>query len=264
MKFEIQKDLTLKCSSNELTLDDVAALNRTTFIEDVPVTIHCNSIHQEALLTFFKFISNVKCLNVTIYVENLDYETARAIYTFAKKNPHTLKMKLDLGEKILAFISSSIMNAEDMQDIEDHLVSGIYSKLHTLVLESRYMSYVQASKLCKALLRTQLQAVELNCYTLDDETKDYFKSQLTQWLAIKNVQFFVQGRSELAPAVIAQTRVAQNKVSIDLAPSDSNCLEKALTWLWSKMSSHDEKTENELEPDDEDANRLMPSKPHLS
>ncbi len=258
MKFEIQKDSTLKCSSYELTLNDIETLNNTQFIENTPVTIQCNKIHQEALLPFFKFVSKVKCLYVTFYVEDLDYETARAIYFFAKKNSYPLKMKLDLGEQILAFISSCVMNTLETQDIEDHLISGIYSKVHTLVLEYRSMSYIQAVKLSKALLRTQLQALDIHCYVLDEETKGYLKNQVTQWLAIPSVSFFVQDQDQLSVVPAREQSLGST------TGRKFNCFKRVLTWFWSQMP-HGEEARTEEEPDDEEANRIRSQpKPHFS
>ena len=254
MKFVIQKDSTLKCSSNKLTLDDIETLNSTHFIEDLPVTIHCNTIHQEALLPFFKFIANLKCLYITVYVEKLDYQTARAIYAFANKNVHCISLKLDLGESILAFTGARVMSTKEAKDIEDHLLSDVYPDLQMLIVECRYMTLSHAKMLCEALLQRKLQAVEISCYTLDDETKHYLKAQLTQWLVIPSVSFSVHKQNQLIP-------IQREKVE-----SEPNCFKKALTWVWSKMCSEPDEAGNEAELIDEEANnRLMPpSKPHLS
>jgi hypothetical protein len=264
VKCEIQKDLTLKCSSHELTIDDIEELNRTHFTEDVPVTIHCNKINQAALIPFFTFIRNLQCLYINVYVEDLDYETARAICAFAKKNRHALTIKLDLGEKLLAFISSKVMSHSEAQDIEDHLISGIYSKLHTLVLEYRSMSYIQAVKLAKALLRTQLKALEMYCYTLDTETTIYLKSQLTLWLNIPNVTFFVQAQDQLQPVTPPVEPVAQpaEQERVENTTMEVNCLETMLTWVWSKMPILGfQESDDDLE--DEEINRRRQHKPHF-
>lgn len=247
MKFAIQKDSALKCSSDELTIDDINTLNTTHFIEDLPVTIHCDTIHQEALLPFFTFIAHLKCLYITVYVERLDYQTARAIHSFANKNDHCITLKLDLGEQLLAFISSKNMINDDAQDIEDHLLSDVYPNLQMLVVECRYMTYKQAKKLCEALIKRNLKAVEINCRTLDEETKDYLNAQLTHWLVIPSVSFFVNKQNQLAPVITNE--------NIESEPS---CFEKALTWLWSKVITVPG-------PINEEAQSLRPpAKPHLS
>lgn len=251
MKFEMQPDGSLICKCEELTVDEVEMLKATAFVEDVPVNFHSGTITQEALIPFFRFFSTLKCLYITLYFENLDLETARVIYQVAKQNHRPLKMQLDLGEKILAFICAAVLSPQEAQDIEDHLLSGVYKNLHTLVIEQRSMTYAQAIKLLRALRPVSLKSLEISCEWLDEATKDYIKKGLIQQQSIPTVTFLIKDIVQFAvieePVIepsVPLKPVVQSAVEPVVDPvvqldaesfSEPHCLRRALTWMWSKI-----------------------------
>ncbi|MGE3317916.1 MAG: hypothetical protein AB7I18_01360 [Candidatus Berkiella sp.] len=241
MKFEHLENI-LRCETDILTLDEMTLLNQTEFAHDVPVSFHFSEIDQQALNSFLNFISKLKCLNIKVYFETLNYETAQTICEYARKNSHTLKMKLDLGEHILAFISSQVLNNSQCQDICDHLISGVYRKLHTLIVSYRYMNYVQAISLCKALFRTSLQTVEIDNLILDNQTKEYLIQQLTTKLTIPDTHLLIGGKEQLRQesdiALEIKEDLKNTEESEGSDDEDVNCLQKALTWMLSLVTSN--------------------------
>lgn len=255
MKFEYLKDSTLKCKTDILTVEEVQELSKRKFIERVPVIIHCHDIHQQALIPFLSFISDLRCHTITIYVEKLDYQTARTICHFARQNKHALKMHLDLGEKILGFFSANELSEDEARDINDHLISGIYKKLHTLIIQYHTMKFIDASNLRNALLKAPLQSLEIRLNALEAQTKEYLKGQLTSWIFIPETHLMIAGeeqipqRSTSSASTSSHVPLGARSIPADKedlsSDTELNCLQKALTWMWSMVGRQNPSTSAE-------------------
>lgn len=261
MKFKKMENSSLRCETSVLTIDDVQELNRTTFVERVPVVIHCLQIHQQALIPFLAFISGLKCLDITIYVEQLDHQTARTICHFARQNVHALKMHVDLGEKILGFFSVNQLSEDEARDINDHLICGIYKKLHTLIIQYKTMKYIEACDLRNALLKAPLQSLEIRLNHLDEATQNYLADQLTSWIYIPETHLIIDGHEQILQQNISVTATSSDthvgissipaieEVEADSTPegdlagdAELNCLQKAFTWMWSMVGRQNPST----------------------
>lgn len=228
-----QSNSSVDYKSKQLTLDDVKTLQDTFFDEKVLVNIHSDSLAESALLPFCKFLKSLRCLYITVYFEKMDYETAWKIYLAAKKNPHTLKVKLDLGEAILAYIDASILNNMEAQDIADHFISGIYSKVRCLALHYRSMNYVQVDKIFKGLRSAALKTLIMTFDWLDKETMAHLKSKLQLLPLIKDIDFSINTVERLPNP--RNTEIAASS-SAPIDDDESNCLQRTLTWMMSRLS----------------------------
>lgn len=243
-------DLSLLCKSEQLTRQDVEELCNTTFDESIPVTIHGDALEESALLDFCQFLQSLRCLYITVYFEEMDYPTGLFIYNVAKKNPHTLKVKLDLGETFLGYLSACALNNFETQDIVDHLISGIYSNIHHLALHYRSMSYVQADKIARALRRVPLPELTLDFNWLDEETFAHLKSRLKELPLIKVVNLSMKTIDCISlPPTIQIAASSSTSFSLFESVNDvqpSNCLQRTLTWMMSKLSCKSSIDESEL------------------
>lgn len=191
MRITLQPDSTILCKSDELTLLDVVQLSHGHFSKRESIEVHCTTIQPAALHSFRQFLQTIRCRELKIYVETLSYEVANAIFETAQLNTYPSKIKLDLGEKFLVFVSKDALSEQEMNDIYDHLISGIYKNLRNLVINYRTMTYLQAVTLVTALWRTSLHALSIDCNVLDKETKRYLSRHLSPFASVMQIDLNV-------------------------------------------------------------------------
>ncbi|MCS5709969.1 hypothetical protein [Candidatus Berkiella aquae] len=201
-----QADSSILCKSDELTLLDVVSLNQESFSSRASIEIHCNTIRPNAINAFHQFLQTINCKELEVYIGRTSYETAKAIFDVAKLNVHPSKMKLDLGEQFLVFFSKDALSKKEINDIYDHLISGVYKDQHTLVIDYRSMQYLQAVTLVTALWHASLNALFIDCDILDNETKQYLSSHLSSFASVMKIHLNVhdqpisRSRGTSAPA----------------------------------------------------------------
>lgn len=236
-----QSDSSVVYNSLQLTLDDVHNLQKIVFDEKAPFALHGDTLEESALLPLCHFLENVRCLYITVYFESMDYHTALLIYKAVKKNVHILKVKLDLGEQFLGYLSACVLNNAEAQDIFDHLICGIYSKVKCLALHCRSINYYQLDKILKGVDRTSLQKWIMRFNWLDELTTSLLKENLPKLQLTKEIQLCINGidqfqdpdvesASVLLPA-LASSSESEPDLEVEL-----NCWQRTLTWMMSKLT----------------------------
>lgn len=251
-------DSSVAYNSKQLTLDDVHKLQEIVFDEKTHVIIHGEMLEGNALLLFCRFLKTVKCSYITVYFENMDYQTALAIYKAVMKNRHRLKAKLDLGEQFLGYFSAYVLNNAEVQDIFDHLICGIYKNVQCLALHCRSINYFQVDKLFTGLDYAPLKKLIMRFDWLDELVIEHFKQVLLKLQITKEIQLLINGIEQLqapaiesAPAPVLLQAATSSSSSFESEPDlevEANCWHKTLTWMMSKLSCS--ASTEDVEPDE--------------